>query len=48
LALDAKGCYLKQKSADEYDKAEKARAKEKEKKKVRLRCLRLAPIAAMA
>jgi hypothetical protein len=33
---------------DEYDKAEKARAKEKEKKKVRLRCLRLAPIAAMA
>merc|ERR1711871_1499137 len=32
LALDAKGCYLKQKSADEYDKAEKARAKEKEKK----------------
>merc|ERR1712196_515603 len=33
LALDAKGCYLKQKSADEYDKAEKARAKEKEKKK---------------
>merc|ERR1711939_1254705 len=33
LALDAKGCYLKQKSADEYDRAEKARAKEKEKKK---------------
>merc|ERR1719326_1385704 len=33
LALDAKGCYLKQKSADEYDKAEKARAKEKEVKK---------------
>merc|ERR1712100_65559 len=33
LALDAKGCYLKQKSMDEYDKAEKARAKEKEKKK---------------
>merc|ERR1712100_184346 len=33
LALDAKGCYLKQKSADEYDKAEKARVKEKEKKK---------------
>ena len=48
LALDAKGCYLKQKSSEEYDKAEKARAKEKEKKKVRLRCLRLAPIAAMA
>merc|ERR1711939_481760 len=33
LALDAKGCYLKQKSAEEYDKAEKARVKEKEKKK---------------
>merc|ERR1711981_1158040 len=33
LALDAKGCYLKQKSSEEYDKAEKARAKEKEKKK---------------
>merc|ERR1712100_451083 len=33
LALDTKGCYLKQKSADEYDRAEKARAKEKEKKK---------------
>merc|ERR1712100_422404 len=33
LALDAKGCYLKQKSMDEYDKAEKARVKEKEKKK---------------
>ena len=48
LALDAKGCYLKQKSSEEYDKAEKARAKEKEKKKVRLRCLRLAPLAAMA
>merc|ERR1711934_1237171 len=33
LALDAKGCYVKQKSMEEYDKAEKARAKEKEKKK---------------
>merc|ERR1711981_395891 len=33
LALDAKGCYVKQKSADEYDRAEKARVKEKEKKK---------------
>merc|ERR1711939_787248 len=33
LALDAKGCYLKQKSADEYDKAEKARAEEKAVKK---------------
>merc|ERR1711898_58360 len=33
LALDAKGYYVKQKSADEYDKAEKARVKEKEKKK---------------
>merc|ERR1712167_211464 len=33
LALDAKGCYVKQKSAEEYDKAEKARVKEKEKKK---------------
>merc|ERR1712216_699860 len=31
LALDAKGCYVKQKSMEEYDKAEKARAKEKEK-----------------
>merc|ERR1712100_793873 len=31
LALDAKGCYLKQKSMDEYDKAEKARAKKEEK-----------------
>merc|ERR1712216_798292 len=33
LALDAKGCYVKQKSMEEYDKAEKARDKEKEKKK---------------
>merc|ERR1712025_1024371 len=33
LALDAKGCYVKQKSMEDYDKAEKARAKEKEKKK---------------
>ena len=33
LALDAKGCYVKQKSMEEYDKAEKARVKEKEKKK---------------
>merc|ERR1719326_1964328 len=33
LALDAKGCYLKQKSMDEYDRAEKQRVKEKEKKK---------------
>merc|ERR1711898_61874 len=33
LALDAKGCYVKQKSMDEYDRAEKARVKEKEKKK---------------
>merc|ERR1711904_640804 len=31
LALDAKGCYVKQKSMEEYDKAEKARAKEKKK-----------------
>merc|ERR1711907_902069 len=32
LALDAKGCYVKQKSMEEYDKAEKARAKKKEEK----------------
>merc|ERR1711904_499136 len=31
LALDAKGCYVKQKSMEEYDKAEKARVKKKEK-----------------
>merc|ERR1712072_1292322 len=33
LALDAKGCYLKQKSMEEYDKAEKAKAEKKEEKK---------------
>merc|ERR1711934_395619 len=32
LALDAKGCYVKQKSMEEYDKAEKARAKKDDKK----------------